>query len=103
MNYLLSGGGVHRLGKEMKSQKSATGTTDGRAQAWVGGEVGQYGSEEAGGWLRARSPVCATLAPGYCLSFGEVLRAELTQDRKTKNPKATINNKTKKEKLKSWT
>ncbi|EGW03115.1 hypothetical protein I79_013827 [Cricetulus griseus] len=40
----------------------------------------------------------ATLAPGYCLSFGEVLRAELTQDRKTKIPKATINNKTKKEK-----
>ena len=79
MDFLLSGGGGHRLGKDkVKSQKPATGLTDRQAlprPEWAVKSAGVsrclVGSQRQGDGLEL-GPLFALLAPGYCLSFGEV-------------------------------
>lgn len=76
--YFLGGGG-DRLGKDkIKSQKPATGLTDrqalprpGWAVRWAGVSRCLVGRQRQGDGLELGS-LFALLAPGYCLSFGEV-------------------------------
>lgn len=78
ISYFLGGGG-HRLGKDkIKSQKPTTGLTDrqalprpGWAVRWAGVSRCLVGRQRQGDVLEL-GPLFALLAPGYCLSFGEV-------------------------------